>query len=288
MLRQFLYFALLIVASSVVLADTQTYRLQCGDYELSISPRYHQTMRSISFEQRMLGTPTGFYNLVIGEASGKYVGAGHTEGGQEKVLKFRLLCDEQEIEPVIGQVYSGKKIVFEKESQLLQTVFLSRITMTPEGIIEQKRFRTLAPQSFYYLYLYQYCFDKATTDYAAMTADGKLRTGEFDGNFTGSNRWHLNSDVKWTAILDRHSGHGLLLYYPQIIKGASRKSAFWEVKNAYNKYYLMGAMPDQPAGYVSPLYTAIIRGFKAGAEDLSATAASLAEQTAAFPVPECP
>jgi hypothetical protein len=276
----------MIHVSSIVFSDQQTYRLRSGEYELSISPRFHQTMRSISFDGQMLGTPSGFYNLVIGEASGKYTGAGHTEGGQEKVLQFRLLCDEQQVEPVVGQVYSGKKIVLEKESRLLQTIFLSRITMTPEGIVEQKRFRTLAPQSFYYLYLYLYCFDKATTDYAALTADGRLQAGAFDGKFEGSNRWHLNSDVKWSAILDRHSGHGLLLYYPQIIKGANRKSAFWEVKNAYNKYYTMGAMPDQPAGYVSPLYTVIIRGFKAGAEDLSATAASLAETTASFPVPE--
>ena len=51
-------------------ADSQTYLLKSGDYELSISPRYKQTMRSLAFEGRMLATPKGFYNLVIGEKAG--------------------------------------------------------------------------------------------------------------------------------------------------------------------------------------------------------------------------
>lgn len=102
MLYRLLFLAFMIHVSSIVFSDQQTYRLRSGEYELSISPRFHQTMRSISFDGQMLGTPSGFYNLVIGEASGKYTGAGHTEGGQEKVLQFRLLCDEQQVEPVVG------------------------------------------------------------------------------------------------------------------------------------------------------------------------------------------
>ncbi|MFA6930442.1 MAG: glycoside hydrolase domain-containing protein, partial [Lentisphaeria bacterium] len=285
-MRTFFLSAFLFLMVGISHSDQQTYRLKSGDYELSISPRYQQTMRSISYQERMLGTPTGFYNLVIGEASGKYIGAGHTEGGREEVLQFRLVCDDKPLEPQIGKEYSGKKIVLEKESRLLQTIFYTRITMTPEGILEQKRFRTIGPQKFYYLYLFLYCFDKNTTDYAALTADNNLQTGAFDGNFSGSNRWHLSSDVKWAAILDRNSGHGLMLYYPEIIKGSSRKSAFWEVKNAYNKYYLMGKMPALPADFESPLYSVIIKGFNSTAETLSGNAAKIAKQAGKWEVPD--
>lgn len=234
------------------------YTLVSGDYRLGISPRYCETVRSISYQGCELGRETGYYGTVMAVAPGKFIGAGHTEGGKEKVLSRTLNCDGKTIEPVPGQTYQGNLIVLEKISLFDQAVFLTRIQLSPEGIAEQKYFITRAEQKFYSLYVNLFCWDKATTDYYALKADGEQVSGKFDGK----KAWHLSSEVRWSAIYDANAGKGMLMYYPEIIKGAIRKACFWEVPKAYNKFYMMAAIPPAvPAGYRSQVYSVVLRGF---------------------------
>jgi len=70
MMRKLLcgFFLLSLVASA--LADAQTYRIKSGAYELTVSPRYQETVRSITYAGAELATPTGFYGTVMAPASG--------------------------------------------------------------------------------------------------------------------------------------------------------------------------------------------------------------------------
>lgn len=249
------------------------YTLASGDYRLGISPKYCDTVRSISYRGHEIGKPTGFYGTVMAPASGKFIDAGHSEGGTEKVLSRTLTCDGKTIEPVSGQVYQGNMIVLEKISGFDQVVFLTRIQLSPEGIIEQKYFVARAEQKFYSLYVNLFCWDKATTDYYALKADGERVSGKFDGKQS----WHLSSEVRWSAVYDAAAGKGMLMYYPEIIKGAIRKACYWEVPKAYNKFYLMAAVPPVvPAGYRSQVYSVVLRGFD-NPDDLDSVARAASE-----------
>lgn len=266
-------FKTIIILSTMIVGlaaagDAQTYTLTSGDYTVTLSPRYNHTMRSISYKGHMLAEANGFYNLVIGAESGKYCGAGHTEGGKEELLEFELTCDEKTVVPTIGQTYNGQKIVANKISRLQNTVFHTRFEFTPAGILEQKRFIATGKQNFFYFYVNLYCFNKKTTDFIAENAEGKLIIGKFGGDFPEKSRWHLNSDVKFAAIYEAPVKTGLLIYYPEIIKGTARKSAFWEVKNIYNKYYTMAAHPPVDAGFESKTYTAYLQGFICSPDEL--------------------
>ena len=69
------------------------YTLVSGDYRICISPKYKHTIRSIEWKGYMIGTATGYYGAIVIPAPGKYIGAGHTEGGVEDVKSVIAVCD---------------------------------------------------------------------------------------------------------------------------------------------------------------------------------------------------
>ena len=71
----------------------------------------------------------------------------------------------------------------------------------------------------------------------------------------------------------------MMMYYPEPVKGKGRKSAFWEVKDKYNKYYLMLDSPSAfPKGYKSPIYRLKLVGYSSTAVELRDTTEKIARQ----------
>ena len=263
----------------------ENYTLISGDYKILISARYKHTIRSVEWRGYQIGTPSGFYGTVVIPGPGKYIGAGHTEGGIEDVKSISVICDGEKADPETATVIQGKKIVVEKISQYDNALFRIRLELTPEGLIETKRFVTQADQNFHLFYAHIFCFDKATTDYLAKTESDKLVTGKFTGERVA---WHVNSNVKYVVQYNAPKKSAVMLYYPTVIEGAVRKACIWEVPKAYNKYYMMTKVPKvAPAGWQSPVYTVILRCFEsASAEELPAKAESEAAAAAQIPVDE--
>lgn len=267
---------LILVGLSMALG-AQNYTLESGDYKISFSPKFCHTMRTISYRGHELGKETGFYGAVMAPSPGKFIGAGHTEGGNENIISFSLICDGKKMKPKSGEVYNGNLLVLEKISQLNNVVFLTKTQLSSDGVIEQKYFTAVSEQSFHSLYVNMLCWDKATTDWFALTAKNK----EISGKFSEGKSWHLSDDVRWAAIYDSNAKCGMMMYYPQIIKGAIRKACFWEVPNAYNKFYMMADIPKQVStGFKSPVYTMVLRGFNELAE-----LPSVARAAAAMDIP---
>ena len=91
--------------------------LQCGDYQLKISAKYKYTVRKITYKGAILGSQSGFYGTVMATASGKYIGAGHDQGGEEKVLNIELFADGKKTIPKLGMI-TAKKFLLRKVSML--------------------------------------------------------------------------------------------------------------------------------------------------------------------------
>ena len=263
-----LFYCLVLLSGLTVAANEKVFNLKSGGYELKISEKYKYTVRQIKYDGVVMGTQSGFYGTVMAHGKGKYVGAGHGEGGFEKVLKVELFADGKQITPVTGKTYSGEKILLRKISMFDKLRFQSEITLSPEGIVERKRFVATAKQPVHLMYIYLLCWNKSTDGWIAKGIDGKTYSGEFGTKFKGRSLWHLNKDVKWTANIDSKAGKGMLMYYPEPIIGQGRRSSFWEVKKAYNKYYLMLKTPKiYSDGYESPTYSLVLKGFSANKSD---------------------
>lgn len=252
---------LLLSCSCVLSAAAAEYTLESGDYSVRFSEELRHTVRSIRYRSYEIGTCTGFYGTVMAPDKGKYIGSGHTEGGVEKVLQWNLLADGKPVEPKADEVLRAGKFVLEKVSRFDNALFRVRIELSPEGFLEQKRFLTVGEQKFHLLYVNLFCWNKATTDWFALTAQGAFESGAFRQEKVV---WHLGKEIRWTAIYDASAKKGVLLYYPEVIRGSIRNACYWEVPRAYNKYYMMAAFPSQSAkGWTSPVYTVFLRGFEA-------------------------
>ena len=81
-----------LCAAAALSAGTMT--LESGNYKFAFSSGKNLwTMTGIQFKGRPLAHRTGYYGNVFSPASGKYIGAGHTEGGLEKLISVNVNVD---------------------------------------------------------------------------------------------------------------------------------------------------------------------------------------------------
>lgn len=234
------------------------FSLKCGEYQVDITSECKYSIRNIRYNGYLIGTPTGYYGTVINTGKGKYIGAGHTEGGEEKLLDIELTVDGKTFKPETGQLYEGDKIILKRVSKLDNLKLTAIITLTSDGIKDQRQFEAEEDQKLSYLYLFMYCFTSKTTDWLAMLPDGKTISGKFKND----KKFLVREDVKWAAQFDDKANTGLLIFYPEVLKGKAHKTTFWDVPKAYHKFYLMLDVPPViKKGYTSSPMTVLIKGF---------------------------
>ena len=294
MLKKFLI--VFFAAVGILPLTAYDYFMESGDYRVRISEKYKHTIREVIWKGYKLATQTGYCGAILCPATGKYIGAGHTEGGSEKVLSVKVLCDGKEVVPAANAAVKGGKVVVEKLSMFDKLLFRVVLELTPEGLIESKRFVATADQKVHLFYAHIYCFNKDFTDYYALTAQNKVVSGKFelprDNPKARKSAWKVNKEVKYVAEYDAAKNVGVVLYYPTVIKGAMRNATIWECPWAYMKYYMMTALPKLiAANWESPTYAVAVRGFAAKSLDefpaaVKAEAAKAAEIK--FPVLEKP
>ena len=249
-------------------AGAYEYFLESGDYRIRINEKYKHTIREVVWKKHVLATQTGYYGAILCPAAGKYIGAGHKEGGAEKLLSVKVTCDGKEVTPAAKAVFKGSKVTVEKLSMFDKLLFRVLLEVTPEGLVETKRFVATADQKVHLYYAHIYCFGKNFTDYYALSDKNKVIAGKFelprDNPKSRKTAWKVNSNVKYVAEYDAAKKIGVMLWYPEIIKGASRKATIWECPWAYMKFYMMTALPKNiPSAWESPTYTVILRGLEA-------------------------
>lgn len=264
--------AVTLVSLFACVASAYDYFITSGDYRITISEKFKHTIRGIVWKNFQIGTPTGYYGAIVVPRPGKFIGAGHTEGGAEKILSVKVTCDGREVIPASRMTIKGKKITVEKISMFDKLLFNIRLELTPQGLVETKRFIATADQDIHYFYAHIYCFNKSFTDYYALTDTGNVISGKFalpkhkrmpKDPKDRLREWHVSSTVKYVSEYDAAAKKGVVLYYPEIIPGKSRKSTFWEVPYAYMKYYMITDVPKLiPAAWESPNYTVVVCGFE--------------------------
>ena len=220
--------------------ETEIFILQSDKYKIEINTKYSYTIRRICFENYEAGKNTGFYGAVIAPESGTYIGAGHTEGGIEKIQSTSLFVNDQQTNIENGRTYNGELLRFEKVSRLDNLLFTTTIKVSSSGITESKFFEAVEDQKINCVYAFLYCLNVNTTEWLAETTNDLSEKGIFKND--GS--WHLQKDIKWVAVYDQNANKGILIYFPIVIKGQSRKSAIWDIAEAYHKYYLMLDVPN--------------------------------------------
>lgn len=267
---------LLLLILSITTITGSDITITSGEYIVKVSIRYNLTIRQILYDGFEIAKPNGFYGTVLAPLSGKYIGSGHNEGGEEQILSSVLYVDGNEVAIKEGEKYVGQKIILKKIAMLDKLKFNVALEVSPEGIVERKNFEAIEDQPVNSLYAFCYCFTDSTTEWGAARPDGSIISGVFknDGG------WLINADVKWLSQFDAAAGKGFILSFPRIIKGKIRKSAFWDVPKRYHKYYLfLDTPPIIEKGFKSEEMVAALRAFSSSSTQWLKDAEKIAEQS---------
>lgn len=236
--------------------------LKSGRYQVDISRNNAYTMNGFKYDGVEFAVPGGAYNFTLEVAPSKSIGSAFTEGGEEKIESISIEADGRKMPLDQMEPVAGKKIIMKKVSLLDNLKLYTEITVSSDGIRENKYFETVADQDVHAINLYLYNWNSKSSGWAAGLSNGKTDSGLFGEKFDGKTCWHLEEDVEWYAVEDQSKSKGMLVYFPEEIKGENTKSSFMEVKDRYIKYSLVLNSPNEyKEGFRSPDYEAIIKGF---------------------------
>lgn len=264
-------------------AGSGDVELVAGDYRVVIGKDPEKwSIAQIFYQDKEIGARTGYYSNVLCPGRGKYIGAGHTEGGLEKPLWQKLSVDGSSVKVNPGR-YTGKELVFSRESMLDKLKVTVTITLTPQELKLAKKFTATADQPVHQFYLFQFCFTNKSTNYLLERRDGSWGQGKFLSN----KKFPVYGEKQAFAICQYipEFGLGHVVFMTEFGK-VSGLNMLWD-QTRYHKYYYWIDLPKVlPAGYVSPEVTMVVRAFpvKDAAQWPQAAKSAAAELKAKYPL----
>lgn len=285
MMKQ-IFILLTVVFSAVLSALPGDMVLESGPYKVHFAQKHFYASSQYFFKGVEIGNRGGFYGTIFASSPNKFVGSGHSEGGKEKIISLRLVCDgkEENVEP---KSFNGKKLEFTKISMLNNLRVTAKITITPENIIIDKSFEAVAPQQYYSMYVFQFCWSTALDKWMICRPNGTFG----DGVFKSNRGWFLRGkepEIRYWALYNSKAQKGILgffsKYFPQ-----QGSYLLWD-HTAYHKFYFWAKNPKNLAkGYKSPAYQLVLKGIDAAPDKwLNAvkTQGEILEKR--YPMPEPP
>ena len=262
------------------------FSINSGDYKLVISGKEKMCITEIIYKNYPLGTPTGFYGSILAPVKAQFVGSGHTEGGEEKVISTELSVDGSPEAISQGSEFKGSKIIFKKISLLDKLKVSVNFTVTPDGIRIDKSFEAMENQNVYSFYIFQFCWTNKSKNWMIGRPDGSSQSGIFKSDMG----WHLlrERELYWYALFVPDAQKGIIGYFASYYPDQG-KYMLWD-KNVYHKFYYWANLPKIIAkGSKSRQYTMVLKGFSAKPEKwedaAKKTAATLEDK---YPLPAIP
>ena len=256
------YFSLTAIFSCLtILAEVApfdgNFTISSGDYKVLISGKEKYCITQIIYKDYPMGTSTGFYGAILAPEKSQFVGSGHTEGGEEKVISIGLFVDgkKQEVSP--GIEFRGATVKLKKISILDNLKVFADFTISHDGIRIDKRFEALGDQKIYSFYIFQFCWTNKSKDWMIGRPDGTTRTGVFKSNMG----WYLlhERELYWYALFDPDAKKGILGYFESYYPKQGQYM-FWD-KTVYHKFYYWANLPKIiTKGTKSRQYTMILKG----------------------------
>jgi hypothetical protein len=262
------------------------FTIGSGDYKLVISGKDKFCITKIIYKDYPIGTSTGFYGSILAPAKSQFVGSGHNEGGEERIISIKLFVDGKIQEVSSGAEFEGTTVKLKKISILDKLKVFVDFTITSDSIRIDKKFEALDDQKVYSFYIFQFCWTNKTKDWMIGRPDGSTLTGIFQSNMT----WHLlkERELYWYALFDPDAQKGIVGYFASYYPSQG-KYMLWD-KTRYHKFYYWANLPKIiTKGTKSRQYTMILKGINAKPEkweDAAKKAAAVLEEQ--YPLPEIP
>lgn len=262
------------------------FTLSSGPYKVEITGKNRFCIRKIVYDGSELGNDHGFYGTILATAPAKFIGSGHKEGGEEKVVAFSVKVDGKPVKYESGGEISGNLIEYSKISMLDNLKVFVSVVIDRNGIRLDKHFEAVASQDIYSFYIFQFCFTEKSTEWMIGRPDGTTAAGVFNSD----DGWHLRSErnLLWFSQYVPSSRKGILGYFISYFPGQG-SYMLWD-KKVYHKFYFSAKLPKSvEKGMQSRHYSLFLKGFGAEpAEWKNKSKAIAAELVKAYPLPKPP
>ena len=153
-----------------------------------------------------------------------YIGTSH---GHETVKSFSIFVDGKEQQCDSVAIYSGKKVIIRKESNLGPLDHIMEITFPVSGnyIIAKHSYKVVGDlnRGFSFLFAFMHVLNKELIQWFAELECGKHIEGKIPNKC--DSRLALESDIKMLILYSQSMKKGVTFVYPEIYKGADKISA---------------------------------------------------------------
>jgi glycosyl hydrolase family 39 (putative alpha-L-iduronidase) len=216
--------------------NARPFYIRCGSISVRIMPSKSWTPDIIKRDGKIIAQQNGFSGLVA-EIKGRnlWIGSGHSEGGRERVVSFKLFIDGKPAKiPVTGESIKCIRAETVKESFLDDLKLTSKLIITPDQIKGIHDLTAEKAMNVKRLYGFLHCWSNKTTDWMYKPVNGTVKSGKFvsDGSFK------LFGDVRWVASFDPTTGTVIYTEFPaDLPPGEGRKHCIWDIKNYHKQYY---------------------------------------------------
>jgi len=246
--------------------------VETRDFKVMFNEKAAWTLYEISYKGTVVCGHNGYYGAVLIPKGGKFIGTGHTDGGQEQVEKVELTVDGVKRPLTDKAIYKGHKIVLKKNSMIDKLKHTATLEITDDQIREHHDFTATEDEAMHLMYAFMHPWVPTTKYWIGMPLQGgDLLRGEF-ANDKG---FKMRADVRWTAVYDPTNKNGMVAAYPKPIAGKLHKNAYWDQPH-YHKLYFQTFSDDTVKAGTAWDYEIVLRGFEATEKEWEKKATSVA------------
>ena len=248
----------LLITSPMLPAEIPSageFTLSSGKYVLKLDSAAGWAVKELSYDGHAMILNRGANGSIFSEYPNQYQGCDRNE----KTVQINVSADGKPASLNTGEIIKGNVVLIERETRIANLLFSSRLQLSLTGLEWRTRYRSTDAQPVTALYLYALSFSPELNEFYAKAAAGNF----LSGNFQNKGGWQINSDLNWVALYMPAAQLGMMVYFPEVIPAAGRKSTFWDLA-VYHKFYLQLKTPEKiPAGYASPEYVTRFQAFAA-------------------------
>jgi hypothetical protein len=162
-----------------------------------------------------------------------FIGTGHRENEDEKLLSLKLLVDGKLVVKPVKQYTCKKSIELIKKSQI-KDLILDHITIAEKDrLIEKITIKALKPNKVNYIYVAMHPWLHVMTDYAAFK-DGKVA---MSGKFDNDGKMKIDKPFRKTAVYSDKLKKGAVTIIKKIPADNKWQVKYWDKQNVYRKFY---------------------------------------------------
>jgi len=253
--------------------------VRCGNLAVRFEGAKFWTLNRIEYKGTLLciDYPGSHYGSVVKFPGIGFIGTGHRENEDEKVLALRCFVDGEQVEAqAVAAQDAVKTFRIERETMIRDLLFTNAIEVRNDRIYESVALKSAKEVPVDLIYNFMHPWTTEARYFLAGTDDGD----EQKGAFTDSKEYMVNAEMDWSAVYAPSLGKGIVSRLLAKPDAGGAETLLWDVPNRYRKFYLRSFATEYesiPAGFEGE-YKLVTGFFEADKEGWEQAARELAEE----------